>query len=136
EVELLRPFRDHPILTDQQSLVEVDVDGSTLFFNRTDTAIISTGKHDLIVAQHLGWNRPGLPPLHDVLADLVELLEGSVNINRIGLIDRHRVCREGLLQVTRILQRPWAGKSFDDPELGPIFRIIATESVRTVGDTR
>jgi hypothetical protein len=83
----------------QRALVPLDLDRRALLDDVVEAAIPAGGQNDLLVEQELRRLLAGRPPHRDMRLDLVEFLEGAVEIDRIKLVHRHTVRDQRKLEI-------------------------------------
>src|SRR5262245_45369375 len=98
-VDVLGAARNDEAALLESALAPFDLDRRALLDDVVEAAVPAGRQHDLLVEQELRGRLAGRPPRGDVRLDLVELLEGAVEVDGIELVHRHAIGQQRELQI-------------------------------------
>src|SRR4029077_927645 len=136
---VLGALGDAPGIALQQALAPADRRRHAGRLQRRHAAVPHGGHDDLAVGQELDGYGAGVPPLDDVLLDLVVAREALVDVERIELVGRHAGRHQRELELGPAAgagadHGALAGELLGVPEVGPAFRDCALQGVGAVGE--
>src|SRR6266446_3990287 len=136
-VGILGALRDDEAALLQRAFAPFDFDRRALLDDVVEAAVPARRQHDLLVEQKLGRLLAGRPPGCDVRLDLVELLEGAVEVDGIELVLRHAVGQQRELEIVGrvVAHGTRAGKLLGVPPFRPGLGMAAAfEHIGAIAD--